>query len=400
MRFRELLFPAFLSVCLVVVLDIVTNDLDTQKYTWDFAYYIAMAEDGLVSERSVAPFAYRFGATLPAHALHEAFAISVYSSFRVIAYIGAFLTLMVIYVLMRDFRFARPAAILALIVTGLSLFQIKFLLFDVYRPDHLAYPLIGLAFLFFLRRRWWAVVIIGVIGLQVREYLVIPLLMQIARDIRIAVTQPAERKAAAGRAVLTVALTLAAVMLPRLLIPVTDFEQNIDPFHAPATLHRLYTDLFNWNKSINFTLSFLVYMLPTLSLITRRRFGCVAKELSRPVGIALGFYSALVLVFALYGGTDYPRFMTYLFIPQCILLGYLYRCELHGAEIVYLLIVMVLLHRTFQPIPIWDLDLYLDMYRGYSNRVNAATLQSYAIVAAALAGAFVNRKIFIQRTTP
>jgi hypothetical protein len=394
---REMAVVALVSLCWVALVDRVTNDLDVRQRVWDFRHYIAMAEYGLEVDHHVAPYAYRFGLTMPVHVLWSKLGVPVAAGFELTAYLGACSTLLMVYWLVRWSGFPPTIAALGSVVVGLSHYHVKFLVFDVYRPDHLAYPLMVVAMMGLLARRGWLVVLVCIVGIQVREFLAVPLLILIGHQAAEAITRTSRRKRAALSAAIGLAALLVAVVLPRLLIPVTSSQQNIDPWHDPATLTRLASDLLDPGKGVNLLLALLTYLVPTLLLLTPRRARRVWARLEPVERWIYSSYAALVLVLTAYGGTDYNRFVTYLFIPQVVLLAHLASDRAHRLEVVYMLVVVALVNKLLQPIPIWDLDAYLDWFGGYGGRVNLTMVPRFAQLVLAVLGAALVRWLIARR---
>ena len=142
MKISKIAWIIFLSTSIVLGLDIITNTIDTKKYAWDFLYYIAMAKDGFNAQPLASPFAYRYLTPLIVNGITGISSLSIEHGFLLVAYLGAIAQLAGIFFFTNWLTNSRKGAYLAMLVTALSLFNIKFLLFDIYRPDHLAYALI------------------------------------------------------------------------------------------------------------------------------------------------------------------------------------------------------------------------------------------------------------------
>jgi len=142
MKIRDIAWVLLLSISIVLGLDMLTNSIDTKKYAWDFVYYIAMAKDGFKAQSLASPFAYRYLTPLIVNGITKTSDLSIENGFLVIAYLGAILQLTGIFFFTNWLTKSRKGAWLAMLVTAFSLFNVKFLVFDIYRPDHLAYALI------------------------------------------------------------------------------------------------------------------------------------------------------------------------------------------------------------------------------------------------------------------
>ncbi|MBK9778946.1 MAG: hypothetical protein IPP55_02675 [Anaerolineales bacterium] len=101
--------------------------------------------------------------------------LSIESGFKLIAYIGAFTQLTGIFLFVRWLGRSSRGAWIALLVTAFSLFNVKFLIFDPFRPDHLAYALILLQTYFALKRKFLPLLLLTLIGSMLREFTLIPI---------------------------------------------------------------------------------------------------------------------------------------------------------------------------------------------------------------------------------
>ena len=135
-KIREILWIFLLSGLIMFGLDILTNSIDTHKNAWDFLYYIALAKDGFNAVPLASPFAYRYLTPFLVHGL-SLLGLTIAQGFDLIAYFGAIAQLAGIFFFVDWLAKSRKGAYLAMGVTALSLYNVKFLLFDIYRPDHL-----------------------------------------------------------------------------------------------------------------------------------------------------------------------------------------------------------------------------------------------------------------------
>jgi len=384
---KQSITVVLISLLLVIGIDLVTNDLNTERYFWDFAFYFDMADHGLVGNDHLwAPLAYRPATPLLAGALSDIFSLSTVSGFKVIAYIGAVAQLTLVFALANHVRadFWRGLALVT--VVALSLYNVKFLLFDVSRPDHLAYPLMILAMLALFRRRWALCLAVCCAGLLVREFLIIPaviMLVVLAQDYRQTRTRSTLWIIAAAGILISL-----FVIAPRLLIPVQGSGQMVDPFNRADWASELIHAITSQRRIVNVLFNLISYTLPILLLITPQRLKIVWARLDG-FRLIIGLYTALVLIFTLYGGTDLWRFTTYLFIPQVIILTRLLDV-VPLVEIPYMLLFVALYNKIGCAIPN-VLDPYLDFYGGYATRVNAVTLLRLFEIAVYIAGVVLLR---------
>ena len=176
MRYREILLVVLVCIVLVSLMDAITNSLDIEKFSWDFQFYISLSERGFDARPMLSPFAYRYPTPFIAAGLCSIFGVPTESGFRMVAYMGAILQLCGVFLLVRCFIKSKGGAYLAMFVTALSFFNIKFLVFDVYRPDHFAYAFLLLGFYLFVKRRYYLLLITTAAGVQFREFVLVPML--------------------------------------------------------------------------------------------------------------------------------------------------------------------------------------------------------------------------------
>src|SRR5258708_4412828 len=172
---RQTFFAAMLAAALIAFIAALTNSIDIQKFQWDFIYYIAMAQNGFNTPLA-SPFVYRYVTPLLVYEMTHSFGLGLDDGFKVIAYLGSFLQLTGVFLFTRWFTRSLKGAYVALVITAFSLFNVKFLLFDIYRPDHLAYALILLQTCFAFKRKFFSLIITTLIASQIREFNLIPLL--------------------------------------------------------------------------------------------------------------------------------------------------------------------------------------------------------------------------------
>lgn len=376
-RSQTLLALGLALVC-VIGIDLVTNELDTEKYQWDFTVYIDLAENGVwENQHRTAPSAYRFATPLLAGSIKRVFDVSIETSFRILAYLGAVGQLFGIFVLGRYFRFSVKTSVVLMLVTAFSMLNVKFLLFDVYRPDHLAYPLMIVGILAITTEATSLLVFVSVVGLQVREFLVIPPVLFLYDTLKRWWQDPTQRGLLIKALVVAFAVTVS-IILPRALLSVDRSYQEIDPLNKPNSLGKLLLTPLNLKRDVNLLLSVVGYALPLFLIVTRDRIRRALEKVGSSRALLL-LYVGLVLFMTMYGGSDIMRFVTYLFIPQALLVGYvLADGDVHDLEIVYMLVAVFIFNRIMWPIPIWDVDLYLDFLGGFEDRVNVGTAKRFA----------------------
>lgn len=358
---------ALVALLLILGLDALTNFIDTTRNEWDFVYYLAMAKDGFHAGNLASPFAYRFLTPALANLLSQT-GLSAESGFRLIAFFGAFAQLTGIFIFVRWLTQSARGAWIALFATAFSLFNVKFLLFDPFRPDHLAYGLILLQTYFAFERKFIPLLILTVIGSTIREFTLVPLfahLFMLAREDRIT---------AAKQGVASALFILPAVLLPRLLIPVTEDFQIIGL--SPDKLLNAVVLPFIPSFPINFIFSILAYFLPLFLLAGFKNIRAAFQKLPTGQRNYLTAYTALVLLLSFFGGTDFNRFATFLFLPQIILLGRL-APNIPFPKVVAACVCLFVFNRLWMHIPDWDVESYRDFYGGFALQLNAGTAYRY-----------------------
>lgn len=398
---------------LVLSLGLLTNTLDTGRYYWDFAVYYDMAERGLIgNDNLIAPFVYRFATPLLASGIARAlpiehtlvvsasseggtFTATTYPGFVVIAYGAAVAQLVGVYALARAFGLRGWRTAVPVLAIALSLYNVKFLLFDVARPDHLAYPLMVVAMLAVFERRIVLALVVSCLGLFVREFLAIPPAILAALLVwDFWKTRRPSRLVWAGAVIL---ISSAFILIPRLIIPIRVSGQYLDPLNQSGAdlLTTLVQTPLSRRRWLNLAFNLASYTLPLWLLLTPGRARAVWRRLAGYRAI-LALYSTLVLALTLYGGTDLWRFVTFLFIPLAIALAALLRTGVPAVEIIYMLGAVACYNKIFLDIPN-EIGAYLDFYGGYDIRVNAATMARLFELAALGAGAVLLRGLLALR---
>lgn len=346
-------------------MDILTNSLDIQKNGWDFVYYIAMAKDGFYSSLLASPFAYRYLTPFLVHGL-SLVGIPIKVGFSFLAYVGGIAQLTGIFFLIKWLYASTKGAYLAMAVTVLSIYNIKFLLFDIYRPDHLAYGLILLQTYLALKKNFFPLLAITVIASQIREFNIIPLAAYLFMALR-----TEERNLFIKQAILSAAFMLPAIVLPRLFIPVTENYQIVG-LTPDGLINALILPLIP-SVDVNFIFSIVAYFLPLLFLADLKTIRAAFMSLSEDRRNYLLAYTFLVLFLSFFGGTDFTRFATFLFLPQIFLIGLL-AVNTSKPQIGLMLVSIFTFNRIWAHFPDWDIETYRDFYGGFSLRLNMSTL--------------------------
>ena len=366
MKTRDYAWIILLSTGIVLGLDFVTNSIDTKKYAWDFIYYIAMAKDGFHAQPMASPFAYRYLTPLIVNSIARISSLSIENGFYVIAYFGAIAQLTSIFFFTNWITNSRKGAYLAMLVTALSLFNVKFLLFDIYRPDHLAYALILLQTYFAFKKKFLPLLLTTIIASQIREFNIIPLVAYL-----IASWHSQERQTFIRDSFFSAAFMIPAILVPRVLIPVTENYQIVG-LSQNGILTALLLPLIP-TVDINFIFSILAYFLPLLFIADIKTIKTTLSSLPDDQRQYLYAYTILVLILSFFGGTDFFRFATFLFLPQILLIGFI-APQKSKLQIGAMLTVIFIFNRIWLPFPIWDKDQYLDFYGAFALRLNWSTL--------------------------
>ena len=397
----EALAALGIAILVIALIDRLTNRLDMlEGHVWDFVYYIDMAENGVWGNDHLAsPYAYRAMTPLLARAINLTFDFPTIIGFKVLAYIGVWMELFGVYLLARHFQTNFKTALVVMLVPAFALFNTKFLLFDFYRPDQLGYAFLVFAFLALLKGKKGLSLVISLIGMNTREFLVIPpliIIFEILREWR-------NQKIPYVKPLLQVIGILALVgfiqMLPRLLIPVKFTQQIVDPFNDPNFVNRLISLLTDLRRNFNYLFNLAAYGLPLWMLATRDRLRYAWGKLST-FHPWLYLYAAVTLTGMMIGGTDMMRYVTYFFIPQALLLIFILRdCSVKDIELFVMFVAVILFNRIFFPFPIWDFSAYVNFYGGYGDWVNVHSWMRLAELGAFIAiGWLVRRWLRKSRT--
>lgn len=376
-HWRSLVIVLGLSITAVVALEVTTGLIDVRRFTWDNVRYIRMAETMFEPEAMVSPFAYRWGTPLLARFASDALGVSLVTGFRLIAWTGAVCQLVSVYYLVLVVTRSTKAAWAGWFATLLSVWNVRFLMFDPFRPDHLAYPMVILASLAVARRRWGWVIALTLLGAPFREFTVIPLLAVIAVLILGREWRGLLRWGA------PFAVTLAiAVVAPRLLITTVDSRQTVDVGSFDSDIVRL---LLFWQRHINIVLGYFSYAVPALMLFSVRRWQAFWTSLDVDFRRYLAAYSTGVFALVFMGGTDIHRFVTFMVVPLALLVGGLAQ-QARPIELVVALAGVVWFNRLAEPIPDRVINEYKDFWGGWSGRINDATASRITAAVACVCG--------------
>lgn len=375
-RYAQYIIVLAVSIALVAIIDLSTNSIDTYRDALafrDFAYFIDMAENGIIgNDHLLAPFAYRFVIPLLARIIIKNFAVSTATGFRVIAYIGAISQLFLVFLLAKRFSSFLWHGLILTVITAFSLCNVKFLLFDVYRADHLAYPLMIIAALALFDRNIILCILASCLGLLIREFLIIPPIILFYVLFREYLKERSKVKLLwISIAFFSVFLT---IFLPRRIIPVLKTSSYTFPISNSDSISKIAKTPLLLKKNFNILFGLASYMLPAILLSTKQRLRQAWLQLAEYRSFII-IYSGCVLLLVVYGGADIMRYVTYIFIPQIILVSIFLKNRVDIREIIFMLIALAIYNRIFFKIPIWNFELYLDFMGSYGDRINAATIK-------------------------
>lgn len=368
---RKYALPLIASFSLVLLVDALTNGV-TEKYLFDSNFYLGIAERGFESELLVAPFVYRYATPLLARTLHGYAGLSIYKSFKLITYIGLIGQLFGIYLIVHFLTRSRKSAYPSMLVVAFSMYNLKYMLFDVYRADTLAYAIILLATWFALKEQFFPLILITAIGLQVREFVAVPLFAFVAVKIH----YEGLRKSLNYIVFSLLGLFIAAG-LPRLLIPIIGNEQEVK-FSLEGFRQLLYL-LSLWKRDVNLVYVCFAYFLPFFILYRPSKQNAIREVLSAEQRSYFLYYMGLILVLIIVGGTDMERFASYFFLPMAVFVGCLVT-ERSLFSVGVAVFFQFVFNRIWLLFPIWDYDLFAGFYGGWSNIINPTTLWRYVEV--------------------
>jgi hypothetical protein len=367
------LWPVVLvsAVLIVGILRAITPEHDVRPSRGDAFFYFDMAARGLAGNDQLrVPFAYRVVTPWVARQLAGVFRLPLEEGFRILAFVGGVAQLVLAFLLARSVGRSPGAAMAATLVVALSLFNVRVLLFDPYRPDVLGFPLFLAAALALVRGHLATCYVVVAGGLFVRELMLIPLLALLDRVWRM---PPEKRLVPLGVWVWLAGLAVVAgLWLPRQMIPVA--PSVTEPASSESLRTLLLSPLSIW-RDVNIAYTTAAYLLPTLALANITRLRATWRQLA-PYARVIPVYTALVLLLTLYGGPDLPRVMAYLVVPQTLLLAGILGQGVHPLEVSLTLVLTAMFNRVFDvflPNPL-SIEFSLDFYGGYANRVNMATL--------------------------
>ena len=356
------------SLAIILTIDLVTNAVtEFQGVSWDFTRYIDMAENGIRNNPNlVAPFAYRPLTPLLAGWLMRIFQFSSWKAFKLIAYSGAALNLLTLYWLLDRMGYKFKNILIVLEIISLQFFQIKFLMFDPFRPDHLVFALINLAYLVLMADLPFLLAAVVSLGLLVREFIVLPLAVYLADFIK-------SKDSNFIKPLAVFAMAVSVFVGIRRFIPVQASEAYFEINSAGVFIKSLTNVLMDWKRNINILFCLSGYTLPILMVFTPTRWKSAWKELGN-YRLWMIVHAGFTLVLVMIGGTDVGRFIVYLYLPTAMLLAAMLKNEkLRLLELLLVLTAVIIFNRIIWKVPTASVDAYRDFYGGYGSRINLQT---------------------------
>jgi hypothetical protein len=270
---------------------------------------------------------------------------------------------------------------------GLSCYNVKYLLFDTFQSDAVGYPLMAAGFIAAIENRFVLTAALAVMGLQIREFLIVPPL----------VWTVCNRRRFVPEALILFGLIAVAVLVPRAWIHVQSSSQSLDFVNHPKWYLEIWDNMTHWRRNINYVFCILAYSLPLMLLATRERLDHAWKALSS-VRFPLLCYSVPTLALAFFGGTDIPRFIGQMWVPLAFALAALLdHPSVRPREVGYAVLACVIFNRIPFPFPIWDEASMLDFYAGYHSRINIQTALRFLEIMVWAGGAVILRKVIVNK---
>jgi hypothetical protein len=378
---KRFVIPFGVSTVVVILIDILTNGI-TEKLLFDSNIYIGIAEHGFAPELRISPFIYRYAAPLLTRITHPFTGLSIHKSFKVITYMGAIGELLGVFLVVQHLTKSEKSAYVGMLSVAFSLYNIKYPLYDVYRPDILAYPIILISTWLAFKDYFLPLLLTTMIGLQFREFTIAPLLAYLATK-----SHGERSKTLIRNVVISITGLFVAIGMPRLLIPVIEHAEAVQL--SPKAIGQVIQLLSLGARNINIIYIVFAYFLPFLILYRGPQLRNALEEISIEQIRYLVYYSVAVFLLLVIGGTDLDRFATYFFLPLAVFTGLLAKNQ-SFIKILLVLTLQFILNRIWLPFPVWDFDLIINFYSGWSNVLNTASLWRFAeLITLAVVGNFL-----------
>ena len=388
MTVREVAIAAVCAALWVAAISLITTPVEN-PVQYDGRSYVRMAAEPFLAYENVpAPFAYRPGLPALVHRVTSASPLDALGAYRLLAHLAAFFTLLLGFGIARDAGASQRSSLLAMTAAALAHYHVRGPLFFYSLIDVESLCLVMLAMFLLWRGRHAACLAVAAVGLLVKEWLLIPALVACFELLRQGVrTRDARSWLTLG---IGAAAVVACVAWPRLVATPARSFSSLDRIDSIASFFWLVGEP---RRLVNAAFVVAAYGLPVWMLATRERFRAVGQSLSGRCATA-ALYCALVLGFALLGGTNLMIFISYTLPVQTIVLARLLD-DSAGWEIGLVLVALFAFNNFWAPVPdltqaIPSLHEWADFYGGWGKRLSASTalraLEILAFVAAANLG--------------
>ena len=359
------------SIALTALIQLTTNQSNVGEFSGP---YDVIAETGFApNRRLVAPCDYRFVSPMLAGGASRLFNVSTSGGFFIVSMAASVALLCLTCHLAVRLGATVAGGMTAMAVIAMSIGHLKNNLYFNNSMEGVTQALMIGWCLAMFARRWNTATALCVVGLCTREMFLIPSVLLCGR-LGVEWWRTRNRSELA-RLTIAAGLATAAIILPRMLIPVAATIQLIDPLYDENWLSKLLHVPLNWKRDLNLLVGIVSYGLPALMLLTRERLRFVRQKLA-PFRAGAS-YVALWLALSMWGGTDLYRYVTYLFLPLVFMLSAMFadsRVRPRAGEVTLVLVATAFHNHIFSHIPALgdDVDVYLDFWPAYEDRLNAA----------------------------
>ena len=395
-RSHDIVAAALVSLLLVVAVSFTTSPTPPSA---DSINYVNVAEQGLWNNPDLAaPFAYRFGTPLIVHAMSFLLSLSILASFRLVVFLSVWGLCVLAYLLARSAGGPIGSGLVITAVAAFSFFNVKFPLAVPTMVDAEGFLLFALAVWLLVTKRYGLALLTSCVGLFFKEFLLIPgalLIFEKAREYW---------KSRAASPLIwilaTVLLVGSCFVVPRILIGVsTGYGANLkwifpaqDHFGYFENLRYFLSGSPNIGRIVNLVFSLASYWFPFLLLATPERVKMLSEEMGSLRWLII-LLVLLVLVFALFGGTNIMIFVAYTLPALVIALAFLLRLEVHWIELVAMLAAMFLFNRisTFTGGMGMTSEDIVQFYGGWWTKLDVQTVLRTVELGCYLAGVAVVR---------
>lgn len=366
MRSRPQVIGIAIAIAAVVFVDLLTNTVFPAAQH-DSIYYLDVAANGLIGNPNlVAPFAYRPLVPMLVGAIVSVTGADLEVVFLWTTRLSVVLLLYSVWALAFSVsRRALPAATVT-IIAAMSFHVAKVPLFWYTLIDVEACLVMVWALHALLRGRPVLCLLLSCVGMLMKEFLIIPALMALI----VMATNRAPRRL--SPLLLSSALLIATIALPRLLLPIAESFQAVDPMHSADWLANLQAS-FAPSRMSRVGFSLLSFLAPALMLISKQRLANLCMVPRSHIMLAVGYLLA-VATLSLLGGSGIPRFALYLLPLLAIATALLLRSEHATRTRVAVAELIVVAAATFWfnrmwvtlPHPTYSLIQYVEIFGGHA----------------------------------